>query len=195
VETGDTQPVRVQEIIHADPETPFPRIRGEHLERLFFSVPEHNAKTCGVCYRKRDRRYIGASSSWTKPASRSQHKEALREKHGGHDEGSVDEVRGNTAPSWGRRKGKLRDQDAFLEDPEHLRNNVGKNQGLPPQTVVTRVIRELEGDFTHYKRLVAPILTFNMNFTELSFTPAYMWNWRTNIKLWMLPLTCGGETR
>jgi Centrosome localisation domain of PPC89 len=34
---------------------PFPQIRGGHLERLFFSAPEHNAKTCTVCHRRRRR--------------------------------------------------------------------------------------------------------------------------------------------
>ena len=34
---------------------PFPQIRGGHLERLFFSAPEHNAKTCMVCHRRRRR--------------------------------------------------------------------------------------------------------------------------------------------
>jgi hypothetical protein len=44
-------------------DTPFPQIRGEHLERLFFSAPEHIAKTCTVCY-KRWNRPSGASPSW-----------------------------------------------------------------------------------------------------------------------------------
>jgi len=34
-------------------ETPFPQICGKHLKRLFFA-PEHNAKTCTVCYRRRN---------------------------------------------------------------------------------------------------------------------------------------------
>jgi hypothetical protein len=49
-------PARFQEhLLQDEPETPFPQIRGEHLERLFFSAPEHNAKTCTVCYRLRHR--------------------------------------------------------------------------------------------------------------------------------------------
>jgi hypothetical protein len=34
-------------------ETRFPQIRGARLERMFFSAPEHNARTCTVCHRRR----------------------------------------------------------------------------------------------------------------------------------------------
>ena len=137
-ETRGTDPVDTH------PETPFPTIRGEHLERLFFSVPEHNAKTCAVCYRRRDRTHGGLPAS-TRRASATLHEEAMREKNGGH-EALVDE---QLAGDW-RRKGKQRDREAFSEDP----GRAVKNKGLPPQTVVARVIRELEDDFAHYKRLV-----------------------------------------
>jgi len=115
VESGDTQPVRGGE---PDAETPFPRIRGEQLERLFFSVPEHNTQTCGVCYRKRDRRPSSSTS---------------RYEVDGH----------NTTWSW-KKKGKQR-------DAEHHQQQ-GSSLPPPPQTIVARVIRELEDDFTHYKR-------------------------------------------
>jgi hypothetical protein len=75
-------------------------------------------------------------------------------------------VSGNTANTWGGgKKGKQRDRDASSESLGH-RHNVGKNQGLPPQTVVARVIRELEDDFTHYKRFVAQ---FDSTYEVLSF--------------------------
>ena len=197
VEMGDTQAARRKEdVVGPDPETPFPRIRGEQLERLFFSVPEHNAKTCGVCYRKRGRRYDGPSaspSSWTiKPASGAHQHEGETKKSG--DEGPVDEqarryTASAAATTWsGRKKGKLRDR----EDEEHWRN-VRKNQGLPPQTAVARVIRELEDDFTHYKRLVVRISQYSGTHFFFSYT-AYMWNWRTNIKLWMPSPMCVGGT-
>lgn len=56
-------------------------------------------------------------------------------------------------------KGKQRDVGAgqghvtFSENPAYWRQ-AGQKEGLPPQTVVMRVIRELEDDFTHYKRCV-----------------------------------------
>jgi hypothetical protein len=48
---------------------PFPQIRGERLERLFFSAPEHNAYTCNVCRRKyrrngEENRDKPAATSW-----------------------------------------------------------------------------------------------------------------------------------
>jgi hypothetical protein len=159
----DTQPARDGDFLDADPETPFPRIRGEHLERLFFSVPEHNAKTCAVCYRRRDRPHNEPSFSWTKPGGCSQ---PLGEKNFGQAGLKDVPVPGNTANTWGGgKKGKQRDRDASSESLGH-RHNVGKNQGLPPQTVVARVIRELEDDFTHYKRFVAQ---FDSTYEVLSF--------------------------
>jgi hypothetical protein len=52
-------------------------------------------------------------------------------------------------------KGKPR-HVAFLDPPERRRN--GAHDGLPPQTVLAKVLRELEDDFTHYKRFANPTL-------------------------------------
>ena len=153
VETRVSQPASHcdQDLIDADPETPFPRIRGEHLERLFFSMPEHNAKTCAVCYRRRDRPH-GATPWIKRTMSPSQFEDAAREQNG-ERKCSVDESeRGNTATT-GRRRSRPRDRDGSPEDTGDVR----RNQGIPPQTVVARVIRELEDDFTHYKRLVSQL--------------------------------------
>ena len=131
-----------------EPETPFPQIRGEHLERLFFSAPEHNAKTCAVCYRRRHRT---GSSPWSylRKGNHSRDAAAEQEEDEGFGEGSdeaadVDHVARDN-------KGKQRDYFIFPKDPSHWRQ-AGRKEGLPPQTVVARVIRELEDDFTHYKR-------------------------------------------
>jgi hypothetical protein len=140
-------PARFQERLQDEPETPFPQIRGEHLERLFFSAPEHNAKTCTVCYRRRHRT---GSPPWSYPKKSIPARNAAEEDEGfgeGSDE-AVDmdrPVRDN--------KGKQRDHVIFSKDPGHWRQ-AGRKEGLPPQTVVARVIRELEDDFTHYKRYV-----------------------------------------
>lgn len=107
-------------------ETPFPQIRGSKLEQLFFSAPEHNAKTCRVCHRR------------SRP---------------GEMEDELD------FPSWlpPRKRTKLSADDGQC----HYKEN--KDQAdvtfkapfaedrLPPQTVLVRVLRELEDDFTHYK--------------------------------------------
>ncbi|KAF8158574.1 hypothetical protein B0H34DRAFT_464811 [Crassisporium funariophilum] len=133
-----------------EPETPFPQIRGEQLERLFFSAPEHNARTCTVCYRRRHR--TGAASpSWSHPKRtenvRNHNEEDDEEEDEGFGEGSEEAADTDRAA---RDKGKQRGYVTFSKDPGHWRQ-VGRQEGLPPQTVVARVIRELEDDFTHYK--------------------------------------------
>jgi hypothetical protein len=45
-----------------------------------------------------------------------------------------------------KRAGKRREPDDVNYE------TIARKAGLPPQTVVARVIRELEDDFTHYKR-------------------------------------------
>jgi hypothetical protein len=57
------------------------------------------------------------------------------------------------------------DDEGFVEGPEAPRDSKGKRnhsngrerEGLPPQTVLARVLRELEEDFTHYKRFGARV--------------------------------------
>lgn len=110
--------------------TPFPQIRGERLERMFFSAPEHDAKSCRVCHRRQ------------RPNM---------------EENGVD------APSWvpPRKRARVRvDEQAtnprFDEDVPSDGNptNPFARDRLPPQTVLVRVLRELEDDFTHYKGYV-----------------------------------------
>lgn len=148
-------PARFQEHLEDEPETPFPQIRGEHLERLFFSAPEHNARTCTVCYRRRHR--TGRSSPWSYPekdGDRAARRNAAAEENEdeGFGEGS-DEAADITDRVAKDNKGKQRDYVIFSNDPGRWRQ-AGRREGLPPQTVVARVIRELEDDFTHYKRYV-----------------------------------------
>ena len=106
-------------------ETPFPQIRGERLERLFFSAPEHNEKTCRVCHRHRR---PGASDdeldfpSWLPPRKR-----CKTGNEDGRHHYEIDDLVGMSRHA------------PFSEDR------------LPPQTVLARVLRELEDDFTHYK--------------------------------------------
>ena len=154
-------PARFQEqhLQDDEPETPFPQIRGERLERLFFSAPEHNAKTCTVCYRRRHRT---GSSPWSYPGKDGNYHAAARrnaaeeDEDEGFGEGSdeaatdMDRVAKDNNYSY---KGKQRDYVTFSKDPGRWRQ-AGRKEGLPPQTVVARVIRELEDDFTHYKRYV-----------------------------------------
>lgn len=132
-------------------ETPFPQIRGAHLERLFFSAPEHNARTCTVCHRRCRRSDI--SLSWIPSRFRGmmadKNDEAERmddEEDEGFVEGA-DELEHQGADTKGKQT------VTFSQEPGPWRQRA-QREGLPPQTVVARVIRELEDDFTHYKRLV-----------------------------------------
>lgn len=120
--------------------TPFPQIRGGHLERLFFSAPEHNAKTCAVCRRRRR----PDSPSWI-PRHKARD---LRPRVDDADEGFVEGP--DAQPNV---KKKRREHVTFSQDATQWRQ-YGEREGLPPQTVLARVLRELEDDFTHYKRFV-----------------------------------------
>ncbi|KAG6836257.1 hypothetical protein H0H93_009733 [Arthromyces matolae] len=141
---------------HKD-ETPFPQIRGGHLERLFFSAPEHNARTCNVCCRRRRAdAEVDEDPSWIPTRFRKTRDEKedkeLAEEYAEHeeteDEGFADEE-DKVAVAGGSRAQQNGEQDYW-----RLRAH---REGLPPQTVVARVIRELEDDFTHYKGFVAQI--------------------------------------
>ncbi|KAH8989592.1 hypothetical protein EDB86DRAFT_2942000 [Lactarius hatsudake] len=116
-------------------EKPFPQIRGARLERMFFSAPEHNAKTCTVCHRRRH--YEAAQRPLWYPASKGRKVTVadVGEEDEGFEEGSIaDGERGH---------GTTMNLD-FLD------KGSGSDK-LPPQTVLVRVLRELEDDFTHYK--------------------------------------------
>ncbi|KAH8995099.1 hypothetical protein EDB86DRAFT_3166025 [Lactarius hatsudake] len=113
-------------------ETAFPQIRGTRLERMFFSAPEHNAKTCTVCHRRRH--YEAAQRPLWCPASKGR-KVTVVEEDEGFEEGSiVDGERGHRTST---------NLDFFYKG--------SRSDKLPPQTVLVQVLRELEDDFTHYK--------------------------------------------
>ncbi|KAJ6508969.1 hypothetical protein C8R45DRAFT_1060210 [Mycena sanguinolenta] len=138
----------------ADPaSTPFPQIRGAHLEQLFFSAPEHNARTCTVCCRRRDPE-LREPASWL--PSRMERDWRVRMREAAQPGLDSDEENEGFAESeedaevvarQRKREGKRREPG----DREVNYEAVARKAGLPPQTIVTRVIRELEDDFTHYK--------------------------------------------
>jgi hypothetical protein len=136
-------------------ETPFPQIRGAHLERLFFSAPEHNARTCTVCHR---RRQYSDVSSWIPSRFRgtvADGPDGETDEADDEDEGFAEGSEEPEHQEAGAKKpnGKQREDVSFSREPGPRRQHA-QREGLPPQTVVARVIRELEDDFTHYKRWV-----------------------------------------
>ncbi|KAK7464652.1 hypothetical protein VKT23_005859 [Stygiomarasmius scandens] len=128
-------------------ETPFPQIRGERLEKLFFSAPEHKAETCTVCHRRKPPgNHRPTSPSWL-PSRLGQRKaEAGEDEDEGFAEGDDAEMETERErlAQEDKRRGKQRDFGPFKDSYE-------KRKNLPQQTVLARVIRELEDDFTHYK--------------------------------------------
>ena len=136
------------------PSTPFPQIRGGHLERLFFSAPEHNAKTCNVCHRGSKR---PQSLSWI-PRQRV----VVNDPEDDEDDGFAEDP---DAPRVPRDKGKRHEHVTFSQDPRQRRPDGGRER-LPPQTVLARVLRELEDDFTHYKGLVSVTKSVELTITN-----------------------------
>ncbi|TDL22091.1 hypothetical protein BD410DRAFT_788773 [Rickenella mellea] len=118
--------------VHNDPPTttPFPQIRGERLERLFFSAPAHNPNTCRACHRR-----MRPRAPILFPPLQGRQRRASEVGDDLDDEGYVEGS----------------DADTGVRETE--RKYFGKFGGdkLPPQTVLARVLRELEDDFTHYK--------------------------------------------
>lgn len=129
-------------------EAPFPKIRGKHLERLFFAAPEHDARTCTTCnHRRRESDEHPVSVAWrTRRAARQTR--SRRGSNDQEDEGFAEDYEEPEQPQ-GQDKGKRRERS--LHDINEVRM-IARQEGLPPQTIVARIIRELEDDFTHYKR-------------------------------------------
>lgn len=129
--------------------TSLPQIRGERLERLFHSAPAHNKDTCRACHRKKR-----ARSSAIDPLN-----DAAAATINALDS-SIQYAR-NTGRSGGSRTGASTrkpgrrdssdDEVKFSEGDERFIREIALRRGLPPQTVLARVLRELEDDFTHYK--------------------------------------------
>ncbi|KAJ3784799.1 hypothetical protein GGU10DRAFT_19536 [Lentinula aff. detonsa] len=136
-------------------ETPFPQIRGERLEQLFFSAPEHNQKTCTVCCR-----HGGARGADVRPMSPSWLPSRFRQDVNQHHHGEAseeDEDEGFAEGSEEVDQGYARTRSVREIKMEGKQRDLGprdsheQRKHLPQQTVLTRVIRELEDDFTHYK--------------------------------------------
>jgi cell division septation protein DedD len=124
---------------HAAEETPFPQIRGARLERMFFSAPEHNTRTCTVCHRRRHREAAPRPLWYPASKGRNVTVAGANDEDEGFEEGSVAETGEGDNPIQGTAVNL-----GFLSKD-------ARNEDLPPQTVLVRVLRELEDDFTHYK--------------------------------------------
>ncbi|KAK0201843.1 hypothetical protein DFS33DRAFT_1386145 [Desarmillaria ectypa] len=115
------------------PQTPFPQIRGARLERLFFSAPEHNAKTCNVCHRRRghhkDSRPRPMSPSWLPSRFAKQFQVNVQEDH----EDNSDEDEGFAEGSEDAEDGNRRAIPSNSTAPR-----VPTAKRVPPQTVLMK---------------------------------------------------------
>ncbi|KAJ1303471.1 hypothetical protein OPQ81_011658 [Rhizoctonia solani] len=130
----ESQPLRASQRRSPPPASPpFPRIRGAQLERLFFSAPEHDERTCTTCCRRRNIRTVR------------------------DDRHEPERVRQRERAGWrlGGRVGAREDEDegyAHSEGEDDLPVEIDPARP-PPQTVLVKVMRELEDDFAHYKAI------------------------------------------
>ncbi|CAE6455097.1 unnamed protein product [Rhizoctonia solani] len=133
VREPEPQPLRASQRRSPPPTPPFPRIRGTQLERLFFSAPEHNEQTCTTCCRRRKARTVR------------------------DDRHEPERARQRERADWrlGGRVGAREDEDegyARSEGEDDLPVEIDPARP-PPQTVLVKVVRELEDDFAHYKAI------------------------------------------
>ncbi|KAF8839562.1 hypothetical protein BDN67DRAFT_905345 [Paxillus ammoniavirescens] len=129
---------------------PFPSINSERMERLFFSAPRHNANSCRMCKGRR-------STSHDAVHRESNNHRAPHERDGndeGFDEGvdpGADGVRGVT------------DGIAVIPTVSEILERMDRNGGtlkpvdIPPQTVLARVVGELEDEFTHFREIYSDL--------------------------------------
>lgn len=124
---------------------PFPKISSERMERLFFSAPRHNATSCRMCKGHHHPHSNGA---------RRDNREAANGHQEDKDEGFDDGIEPRPQPDhpceMGRGIGRIYTIEEILERMD--RNGGTLRPGdIPPQTVLARVIGELEDEFAHFR--------------------------------------------
>ena len=132
--------------VEANP--PFPKISSEAMERLFFSAPRHNATSCRMCKSHHHSHGNGAH--------RANH-EAPNDRHEDKDEGFDDGVELRPQSDHPRETGRGTGRAYTIEEIlERMDRNGGtlRPGDVPPQTVLARVIGELEDEFTHFREYV-----------------------------------------
>ncbi|OBZ71751.1 hypothetical protein A0H81_08633 [Grifola frondosa] len=127
-------------------QTPFPQIRGARLERLFFSAPEHNAQTCKVCHRRRRWGFPGEDQNipfWMTDHKGKRDFRTKEQDHDNDDEGFAEGPEDNLRSAYPRYQHRAKGKERAHREADKV----------PPQTVLARVLREIEDDFTHYKSI------------------------------------------
>ncbi|KAF9235173.1 hypothetical protein BU15DRAFT_65077 [Melanogaster broomeanus] len=125
---------------------PFPSINSKRMERLFFAAPRHNANSCRMCKGPRSHYHNrGVYGEGSNQHASIQHKEDNDE---GTDEGM------DPGPDCVR---EVRSGPGGAPTVEEILQRMDRNGGtlrpvdIPPQTVLARVVCELEDEFAHFK--------------------------------------------
>jgi len=129
---------------------PFPKISSERMERLFFSAPRHNATSCRMC---KDHHHAHGNGAHNHGVPNDHHED----KDEGFDEGVEPRPQPDHPRETGRSIGRTYTIEEILERMD--RNGGTLRPGdIPPQTVLARVIGELEDEFAHFREYVWPFL-------------------------------------
>ncbi|KAG9315545.1 hypothetical protein JVU11DRAFT_3166 [Chiua virens] len=135
---------KLDEGVESNP--PFPKISSERMERLFFSSTRHNATSCRMCKGHhhvnephRDKRKVPIDCE--------------DDKDEGFDEGI--EHRAQPDPPLREIGRNNRRAYSIEEILERMDRNGGtlRPSDVPPQTVLARVIGELEDEFAHFREI------------------------------------------
>ncbi|KAI6030806.1 hypothetical protein F5J12DRAFT_310419 [Pisolithus orientalis] len=131
------------------PIPPFPRISAD-LEHLFFSSPRRHIKACQTCKDPHSRCHTETDRRKQKTPGRFEHERP--ENDGGLDAG---EPAGGQHPPTHDGNAPVEDAPNIDEILERMDRNGGvlRPSDVPPQTVLARVVRDLEDEFTHYKEI------------------------------------------
>lgn len=130
----------------AESSPPFPKISSERMERLFFSMPRHNTTSCRMCK--------GHHHSHHNDARRDNPETPDDDSHEDKDEGFDDGSEPRTRPDHPRVPGRGMGRTCTIEEIlERMDRNGGRLRpgDVPPQTVLARVIGELEDEFAHFR--------------------------------------------
>ncbi|KAI6147252.1 hypothetical protein BKA82DRAFT_27661 [Pisolithus tinctorius] len=133
----------------AKPIPPFPRISAD-LEHLFFSSPRRHIKACQTCKDPHSRCHTETDRRKQKTRKPFEHERP--ENDGGLD---AAEPAGGQHPPTHDDNAPVEDVPNIDEILERMDRNGGvlRPSDVPPQTVLARVVRDLEDEFTHYKEI------------------------------------------
>ncbi|KAG1868981.1 hypothetical protein DFJ58DRAFT_742556 [Suillus subalutaceus] len=134
------RPATRRETLKDDEAAPFPRIRSGRLENLFFSAPKHNSGTCTRCNHRSARTSSHANTKATRP---SQGRAPSL-----NDQGPSAQVKNDPLEPRA---------NAFEPDGVDSYEAIFQGDKLPSQTVLARVLRELEEEFTHHKGIYSEL--------------------------------------